>query len=132
MADKDCRRQGERLHDFGHISAVSLNRALVRRARACAVPAQIDGDRLVTRREMRHLSVPVAMSAAKSVDEDDRRTALAGDYMVDERQCYHLQLLPPRLAWQASQEQYRPSHIWTEPRHCSPFELAAMSGGEVT
>jgi hypothetical protein len=47
------------------------------------VPPQIDGDRLVTRGEIRHLSIPVAVSATKSVDEDDWRTALASDYMVD-------------------------------------------------
>ena len=63
---------------FGQISAVPLDGALVRRARACAVPAQIDGDRKVTRSKIRHLSIPVAVSAAKSVNEDDWRTALAG------------------------------------------------------
>lgn len=52
-----------------------------RRAKACAVPAQIDGDLLVRRREMR---VPVCQPAAKSVGEDDRRTTLAGDDVVDE------------------------------------------------
>ena len=34
--------------------------------------------------QIRHLSIPVAMGASKSVDEDDRRADLAGDDMVDE------------------------------------------------
>jgi hypothetical protein len=81
------------VHDLGHISAVSLRRSLVRRTRAGAVPAQINRDCKVTRSKMRHLSVPVAVSAAKSVDEDDWRPALAGDDMVDKPQCCPLLLL---------------------------------------
>ena len=106
VADKDGGRQGERPHDFGHISAVSLNRALVRRARACAMPTQIDGDRLVARGQMRHLSVPVAVGAAKSVDEDDWRTALAGDDMVDE---WHF---GPKLTVVALADNRMPMSCW--------------------
>jgi hypothetical protein len=99
LADKDCRRQGERLHDFGHIRAVTLDGAFSRRARACAVPTH--SDRHVTRSNMRHLRVPVAVSAAKSVDENAWRTALAGDDVVDERHdqalvgCLIVSLAPP-------------------------------------
>ena len=84
MTDQDGGRQGERLHDLGHIRAVSLNRVLVRRARAVAMTAQIDGNGLVACGEICHLRVPVCQPATKSVDEHDRRTTLAGDDMVDE------------------------------------------------
>jgi hypothetical protein len=116
----DCRRLGECLYDVRHISPVSLNGALVQRARACAVPAQIDGDCLAARSKMRHQSVPVAVSAAKSVGEDDRRTALAGNDMADKRDGQALGGLSRRQpssirAHKASSASWRPAALQSLP-----------------
>jgi hypothetical protein len=57
---------------------------------------------------MGHLSVPVAESAAKSVDEDDWRTAFAGDDMVDEWHALVFHIV--NEAAQASRQQ--PARNW--------------------
>jgi hypothetical protein len=70
--------------------------------------AKIDGNGLVAGRQMGHLSVPVAESAAKSVDEDDWRTAFAGDDMVDEWHALVFHIV--NEAAQASRQQ--PARNW--------------------
>ena len=48
VADQHGRRQRKGLHDFRDIGPVPLDGAIGGHARACAVPAQINGDRKVT------------------------------------------------------------------------------------
>ena len=48
------------------------------------MPAQINGDRKVARRETHHLGFPVAARTAEAVDENDSRTAFACDDVVDD------------------------------------------------
>ena len=85
VAGQDGRGQGLGAHDLGHVGTIALDRAIRGRSRAVPVPAQIDGNGLVARRQMRHLRLPVGVRTAEAVHEYHRRPALARDDVMNER-----------------------------------------------
>src|SRR6478672_8402608 len=90
MADQHGGRNVQIVHDFRDIGAISLDRALISVTRAGAMAAQIDGDRLVIRRQIGYLLIPVGMRTSEAVYEHDWRLAVANDHMMDQRHYYTL------------------------------------------